>query len=248
MGNYSVNQLAKLAGVSVRTLHHYDRIGLLKPGVRNAVNNYRLYGRDELLRLQQILFYKELGIPLAQIAAILDDPGFDMAEALRQHKLEIEKRRDRMDQLLHTIDNTIIHLKNNNTMNHEDMYKGFSKEQAEAYEKEALERWGDIARESQERLKKMSKDQWETIMEEMHVTNRELAAVMHLPVTNPQVQELVRKHYRFIGYSYTVTKEIYLGLAELYVTDERFTTFYDNTAPGLAAFLSKAMIVFSDTL
>ena len=139
MERFSVNQLAKLAGVSVRTLHHYDEIGLLKPGTRTE-SNYRYYGEKELLRLQQILFYKELDLPLVKIMEILDDPAFDTEAALRSHKKDLIKRRDRTSELLKTINKTIHHLKKQN-MKAEDMYKGFSKEQAEAYEKEAKEKW-----------------------------------------------------------------------------------------------------------
>src|ERR1043165_7861872 len=135
MERFTVNQLAVLAGISVRTLHHYDQIGLLRPGERSG-SNYRYYSRKELLRLQQILLYRELEIPLSQIAEILDDPGFDLLEALRHHKEELKKKKQRMTELIATIDSTIDHLKTKNEkMDYNEMYKGFSKEQAESWQK-----------------------------------------------------------------------------------------------------------------
>ncbi|MES2690352.1 MAG: MerR family transcriptional regulator [Bacteroidota bacterium] len=244
MEKFSVNQLAKLAGVSVRTLHHYDEIGLLKPSLRGE-NKYRFYGKNELVRLQQILLYKELDIPLIQIGEILDAPGFDVMSALQQHKLALEKQVNKVKQLLLTIDNTIVQLKNKTEkMNYEDMYKGFSKEQAEAYEKEATERWGDAVKESKERMKQMSKAEWEALMQEGEHINRELVSLMHLPVSDDAVQALVKRHFGMTGKHYTVTPEMYKGLAEMYLADERFTVYYDKHKPGLAAFLSKAMIEF----
>ncbi|MEO6306134.1 MAG: MerR family transcriptional regulator, partial [Bacteroidia bacterium] len=161
MDKISVNKLAKLAGVSVRTLHHYDKIGLLKPSVRTD-SNYRYYGKEELLRLQQILFYKELDLSLTQIAEILDDPGFDTINALHSHKQEMQKRKDRFEQLLLTIDKTIINLKNKTEkMNYEEMYKGFGKEKAEAYKKEAIEKWGkDTVADSEKKILAMDKTEW----------------------------------------------------------------------------------------
>jgi DNA-binding transcriptional MerR regulator len=247
MEKYSVNKLAKLAGVSVRTLHHYDAIGLLKPGVRTE-SNYRYYGEEELLRLQQILFYKELDLPLVKIMDILDDPDFDTEAALLSHKKELIKRHERTSELLKTIDKTIIHLKSKK-MKAEELYKGFSKEQAEAYEKEAREKWGDkLVEESNKRVKKMGKEGLEKLMKEHETINKDLAELMHLDPSDKKVQELVAKHYAFINAFYTPTREIYLGLADLYVSDERFKQNYDKHKEGLAEFMRKAMMVFCERL
>lgn len=245
MEKFSVNQLARLAGVSVRTLHHYDEIGLLKPSLRGE-NNYRYYNKGGLLRLQQVLLYRELDIPLARIAEILDEPGFDPFKALEHHKLELLKRRKRLDALLQSVDHTIIQLKNNaQEMNYEHMYRGFSREQAEAYEKEATERWGDKVAESKERMKNMSRDEWDALMEEGENINRELVELMDRPVDDRDVQVLVKRHHAMINRHYTVTPEIYKGLAGMYVADERFTAYYDKHREGLADFLSRAMLHFA---
>jgi DNA-binding transcriptional MerR regulator len=116
MNKFSVKGLAKLAGVSVRTLHHYDKIGLLRPAVRTDAN-YRYYSEKELLRLQQIMLYKELDFSLSQIAEILDDPEFDILNAMQEHKAALQKRKERIGQLLQTIDSTIDQLKNKNKKN-----------------------------------------------------------------------------------------------------------------------------------
>ena len=247
MDKFSVNRLAVLANVSVRTLHYYDQVGLLKPSIRTE-SKYRYYGEAELLRLQQILFYKELDLPLAQIAEILDDPDFDTLNALHAHKQELQKRKSRTNELLKTVDKTINHLKNK-TMNLEDMYKGFSKEQAEAYEKEAKERWGDsIVEESKQRVKNMGKDGLEALKKEGEDISKELAAVMHLSPSHTKVQALVKRHFNMINQYYTVTPEIYKGLGDMYVADERFRVNYDKHKDGLAKFLRDAMHVYCGNL
>ncbi|MEL6842709.1 MAG: MerR family transcriptional regulator, partial [Bacteroidota bacterium] len=142
MQEFGVKAVAKFAGVSVRTLHHYDRIGLLKPAARTEAG-YRYYGEAELLRLQQILFYKELDVPLKQIQELLYEPGFDMVEALRSHKSALLARQQRLHKLLQTIDNTIDHLQRENLMTDPEMlYEGMPKEEAQAMRKEAIEEYG----------------------------------------------------------------------------------------------------------
>jgi DNA-binding transcriptional MerR regulator len=247
MRRFSVNELATLAGVSVRTLHHYDEIGLLEPATRTE-SKYRYYGEPELLRLQQILFYKELGLPLAQVKDILDDVSFDTEQALRSHKQELLNRRDRVNELLRTIDKTISHLKTKK-MKFEDMYKGFSKEQAEAYEKEAKERWGTtIVEESKQRVLKMGKEGLDALRREGDAINNELCLVMHLSPEDEKVQQLVKRHFNMTNKFYTVTREIYQGLGEMYVADERFKQNYEKYKEGLAEFLRDAIHVFCRNL
>ena len=136
---YTVSQLAEMAGVSVRTQHHNDHIDLLKPSSR-TVAGYRLYGERDLLRLQQILFFKELDFPLSEIRAILDDPEFDQIEALENHRRLLQGRAERLTHLLRTIDKTIQRLTEDNmTMTDEELYEGFTKEQIERYKREARE-------------------------------------------------------------------------------------------------------------
>lgn len=247
MSRYSVNQLAKLAGVSVRTLHHYDKIGLLKPLTRTE-SNYRYYGKEELLRLQQILFYRELDLPLAKIAELLGDPSFDTEEALRSHREELLKRRDRSIELLKTIDKTIKHLKSKK-MKAEDMYRGFSKEQAKAHEKEAREKWGEtIVEESKQRVKNMGREGLDKLLKEGEGISGSLARLQTLSPSDERVQKFIQGHYTLINSFYTVTPRIYRGLADLYVNDERFKRNYDKHGEGLAEFLRAGMIVHCESL
>lgn len=246
MDRLTVRQLAQTAGVSVRTLHHYDKIGLLKPGIR-AASRYRYYGNQEALRLQQILLYRELGMELSAIREILDDPEFDVLEALRNHRVALKKQRERLQTLLRTIDTTILSLEQKRaTMDYRDFYKGFTAEEAEAYRKEAEERWGkDVIEESHNRLRKLSKNEWEELMAFGEQLNEQLAA--HVGVSDPasaEVQQLISLHFDFVGKHFDVTREIYRSLGNMYAEDERFRAYYDKYHPELAEFLRDAIHVF----
>jgi DNA-binding transcriptional MerR regulator len=149
---YTVKQLAKLAGVSVRTLHYYDSIGLLKPSYVRP-NGYSAYEQPELVKLQQILFFKELEFPLARIIDILNSPGFDVAEALRDQRTLIEMQQQRLDGLLSAIDTTMRDLRGETEMNIEELYSSFTKEQIKEYRQEVMEKWGEeTLRRSEERV------------------------------------------------------------------------------------------------
>ncbi|MBA3682197.1 MAG: MerR family transcriptional regulator [Bacteroidetes bacterium] len=245
MDKISVNKLAKLAGVSVRTLHHYDQIGLLKPSVRSETN-YRYYSEAELLRLQQILFYKELDLSLVQIAEILDDPTFDIMQALRSHKTELQKRKDRTEQLLLTIDKTIINLKSKTKkMDHEEMYKGFSKEQGKAYRKEASEKWGEeIVAASEKKILEMDKAEWKALLQKGEDINVELVKLIGQSPKDKKVQALIKEHFEMTGKFFNVTIEIYRNLGTMYVEDLRFKANYDKHHPKLAEFLRDGIYAF----
>jgi DNA-binding transcriptional MerR regulator len=245
MDKFSVNRLAKLAGVSVRTLHHYDEIGLLKPAIR-AESNYRYYGTKELLRLQQILLYKEMDFTLAQIAEILDDRDFDLLKALGEHKKQLQKKKQRVTELLQTVDNTIVQLKKKK-MNYEELFKGISKEQAEAWTKEAKEKWGaETIERSHQKLLAMDKKDWEVLKKRGEDLNKALAASMHLPTDDAKVQELIAQHYDMMGCYFDVTLEIYKNLGTMYAEDERFTATYEKYASGLAVFVRDAIHVYCE--
>jgi len=125
---YTVKQLADLAGISRRTLHHYDEIGLLKPSMQGR-NKYRYYNDQALMRLQQILFYRELGLRLTEIRDLLEQPDFDVLRSLRSHKLALQKRVERLERLIGTVDTTINHLTGGTNMKSEEIFAGFSEEQ-----------------------------------------------------------------------------------------------------------------------
>jgi len=247
---YTVRQLAKMAGVSVRTLHHYDQIGLLKPSSRTAAG-YRLYGEKDLLRLQQVLFYRELDFPLDAIRTILDLPGFDQIEALRDHQRMLGERAERLARLLRTVDRTIARLteEDNMPLTDEELYEGFSpkeKEQLKEYEAEARERWGEMAAESQRRVRQMSKAQWQAIQQEGDAATRLMAETMGRPVSDPDVQAAIARHHAWIENFYPCSAEMYRGLGQMYVDDPRFTATYDKVRPGLALFMRDAMAYYAE--
>ena len=247
MKEYTVQQLAKIAGVSVRTLHHYDHIGLLKPSSRNAAR-YRFYGEAELLRLQQILFFRELDCSLDDIARILDSPGFDPIDALEAHREELKKRAKRLDKLLETIDKTLRKLKGAKMeMSDQELYGGLSKEQAEAYAEEARQRWDPkLVDETNASVKKWSKEKWARVNKEIDEIMRQLAALMGNPVEERKVQALVARHRAYLNNFYEVKPGMYRGLGKLYTEDPRFRAYFEKYRAGLADYLALAIEFYCD--
>lgn len=253
MKNYSVKKLSALAGVSIRTLHIYDQTGLLKPVFRTEAR-YRMYGEKELLRLQQILFYKELDFSLQEICNILDDPDFDLTQALESHKRALYARKQRIDTLLETLDKTIIKLKENKIMNHEELYEGLPKEKAEAYRNEAIEKWGsEKVEHSEKTLKKMGKEGLKALFKESEAIREALVSLIHHNPEGAEVQFQIERHYQNIrkfwgtAGSSDAQAEAYAGLGQLYVDDPRYTEVNGQTNPEFALFMSKAMRFFADT-
>ncbi|MCK9351925.1 MAG: MerR family transcriptional regulator [Candidatus Paceibacterota bacterium] len=247
--SYTVHQLAELAGVSVRTLHYYDQVGLLKPaGVKK--NGYRYYDEPELLKLQQILFFRELDFSLEDIREILSSPSFDMKEALRDQRKAIEIRKKRLTGLMQTIDKTLNKLNKKIIMEDEELYGNFSKEEAEAYAKEARERWGntDAYKQSRERVKKMGKEGMKKVLEESGKLTLEIVECMKAgePATGERAQKLIARHYDGLRAFYEPNLEMYTGLAEMYVADERFKKNYEKVAEGLAEYMREGMVCFAE--
>lgn len=250
--NYSVKQIARLAGVSVRTLHLYDQIGLLKPAVRTHAG-YRQYGPDELLKLQQILFYRELDFPLKEIAVILNDPHFDLIRALTGHKTALQARRNRLNILLKTIDKTIINLKNKSMNNPEELYEGLPKEQAAAWRKEAIDKWGEetVLRSENAPLEIDKLDLDHLKAEQKHIAHKLQLLRDHQPESDV-VQEQIARHYANIRSFWGVSdptdlrSETYKGLAELYIADERYTATNGKTDPEFAVFVRSGMLYFAE--
>lgn len=247
MTAYSVSQLATMAGVSVRTLHHYDHIGLLTPSARTAAG-YRLYGEPDVLRLQQILFFKELDVPLSKIRDILDDPDFDQVTALENHRRLLQTRAERLVRLLKTIDKTIQRLKENDmTMTDEELYEGFTKEQIERYKREARERYDPaLVEESERRLRTMTKAQWQAVKAEGEDVTCAIAELMDRAPDDPEVQALIGRHHGWIERFYPANAEVYRGLGQLYTEHEEFRAFYEKVRPGLADFMQAAMRHYAD--
>jgi DNA-binding transcriptional MerR regulator len=245
--SYTVSQLARMAGITVRTLHHYDQIGLLRPSARTEAG-YRLYREPELLRLQQILFFRELDMPLDQVRQILEEPGFDQVTALEQHRGLLQRRMERIAHLLNTIDRTIDRLTEADmTLTDEELYEGFTAEQIERYKREAREKYGTtVVEESERKAKKMSREQWQAVGAEGEAVTVALAALDSREPGDPEVQALIARHHAWIENFYPCSAERYRGLGQLYVEHPEFRAFYEKYSPGLADFMSKAMNHYAD--
>lgn len=244
---YTVHQVATLAGVSVRTLHHYDQIKLLRPSSRTAAG-YRLYGEADLLRLQQILFFRELDFPLGEIQRILDDPRFDQVKALESHRRMLHERAERLALLLSTVDKTIQKLTEDTmTLTDADLYEGFSQEQIERYKREVKERYDPkLVAESDRRVRKMSKAQWQAVGAEGQEVTRRMAELMDRDPGDPEVQETIARHHAWIENFYPASAEVYSGLGQLYVEHPEFRAFYEAYAPNLADFMQAAMNYYAE--
>lgn len=248
MRAYTVRQVATMAGASVRTLHHYDHIGLLTPSARTAAG-YRLYDEADLLRLQQILFFKELDFPLGEIRRILDDPGFDQVEALQHHRRLLQKRAERLARLLNTVDKTIRRLTEDNMgtrMSVEELYEGFTDEQMERYRREARERWGEVVEQTEERLRDMPRAEWQAVKNEGEDVTRAIAALMDRAPDDQEVQHQIAQHHAWIEHFYLAPAEVYRGLGQLYVEHEEFRAYYEKYRPGLAGFMQAAMAYYAE--
>lgn len=249
---YTVGQLARISGVSVRSLHLYDEIGLLRPMERTAAG-YRLYGTAELLRLQQILLYRQLDFPLLEIGQILDQPGFDLIRALEMQKGAFQTRRESLDVLLQTIDQTIHYLKSQGMMsNLEFLYQGIPKETAEAWRHEAAGKWGeDAVRTSEQHLQSLGRPHLEQLKKDAADIGAQLFALRDHHPADPAVQMQIGRHYANIRafWGTTGSKDLqgaaYAGLGELYIADERYLMRDGVPQPEFARFMSQAMAVFA---
>jgi len=237
----TVKQLSKLAGVTPRTLHHYDEIGLLKPS-RVGDNGYRYYGEEALLRLQQILFYRELDIPLEDIKNILGRRDFDVLGALYSHKDALQKQVVRLNRLIHTVDNTINHLKGTSIMSEQGYFDGFNEEEQEKYALEAEQLYDpETVRESNRKWKAYSPAKKEAIMAEGKAIYTELIAAMPKGASSKDVQALIERWRKHIEYFWTPNLDQLLALANGYNDDQRFKTNFDNMHPQLAEFMQEAV-------
>jgi DNA-binding transcriptional MerR regulator len=240
---YSVKQLADLAGVSARTLHFYDEIGLLKPAATGR-NRYRKYDEAAVFRLQQILFYRELDFPLAEIRLILDQPGFDPAEALHSHRKGLLQRAAKLEQLIHTIDKTILHLKGKSAMADEEVFAGFDEETQKRYEEEAAHLWGDhLVKESSHRWKGYSKVKQANILAEAGEIYRGLAGLQKRDPADAEVQQLIARWHNKLRNYYEPNRQIMRGLAQAYCEHPGFRATFHKISPesGFPEFLRKAI-------
>ena len=249
---YRIKEVASLVGVSVRTLHHYDQIGLLKPD-STTKTGYRLYDEHNLEKLQQILFFKELGFNLLEIKNILDNPQFDRQQALVAQKELLLKKRQRLDAIITTVEKTIASLEGGLNMSKNEMFDAFDMSEIEKhqqkYAEEVKQKYGnsDAYQESQIKTSQYSKDDWAVIMAKWNQITTKIVSLMEKGPSDPQVQEAIGDWRQHITDSfYNCTLDIFRGLGDLYVNDERFTANIDKDCPGLARFMREAMHFYCD--
>jgi DNA-binding transcriptional MerR regulator len=247
--SYSVGQVADLAGVTVRTLHHYGQIGLLEPQDRSGAG-YRRYSDDDLQRLQHILFYRELGFPLDDIGAILSDPGANTGAHLRRQRELLRNRISRLTAMITSVEKELEAYAMGIQLTPEEKFEIFGPNYSENYETEAEERWGntDAWAQSQARTATFSKQQWIEIKQAGDDLNRRLAATMTAGAAPDSVEamDLAEEHHQSIQTFYDCPYPMHRGLAEMYVTDERFAKTYNDVAPGLAVWLRDAINANAD--
>ncbi len=241
---FTVKQLSNLAGVTPRTLHHYDQIGLLKPS-RVGENGYRYYGEESLLCLQQILFYRELGLPLEDIKRIMGRRDFDVLAALESHKAEIQKRITRLERLTETVNNTILYLKGHQEMSNKQIFSGFSEEQQEKYAVEAEQMYdAETVRASNRKWKAYSAAQKQQILDEGGQVYTDMIAVMPKGPESAEAQAIVERWRKHMDYFWTPGLDQLVGLASMYVDDPRFRANFDQMHPDLANFMSAAVTAY----
>lgn len=241
---FTVGKLSRLSGVTVRALHHYDEIGLVRPSQRSAAG-YRLYDDRDVLRLQQVLVFRELGVPLDEIGAAIDGAS-DRAALLRTHRGELARKRARIDAMLAAVDAALGALEKGQIMQPVDVKRMFEGFNPEDHEEEVRDRWGhtDAYEESARRTKQYGKPAWEAIRRESEGIYARLAALMQqgAAVSDPAVQAGVEEHRAHIErWFYPCSKQVHHGLGEMYVADSRFTANLDKVAPGFARFLRDAI-------
>lgn len=248
---YTVQKLGKLAGVSTRTLRYYDEIGILKPARINS-SGYRIYGESEVNRLQQILFYRELGVSLESIRDIVTAPNFDGAKALREHREKLLAKREQLDTLIANVDKTIAVTEGRVTMSNKEKFEGFKQKLIDDNEKkygaEIRAKYGDDQiNKSNQKLKGMTEEQYAEIEKLSAAVTTALSEAF---TTGDPAGELAQKavdlHRQWLCYYWdSYSKEAHAGLAQMYVDDERFTAYYDKEQPGTAEFLRDAILIYT---
>jgi DNA-binding transcriptional MerR regulator len=248
---YTIQKLGNLAGVSTRTLRYYDEIGLLKPARTNS-SGYRIYGRREVDLLQQILFYRELGLSLEDIRSIVTDPGFDGTRALREHRNQLLDKRKQLDALIANVEKTIASHEGRISMQDQEKFEGFKKQLIEEnerkYGREIREKYGeDKVEKSNQKLMNMTQEEYAKVTQ---LENEVKVALAEAMKTGDPAGELAQKaadlHKQWLTFYWNeYSKEAHAGLAQMYVDDERFKAYYDKDQPGAAEFLRDAIQIYT---
>ncbi|NLB79275.1 MAG: MerR family transcriptional regulator [Clostridiaceae bacterium] len=248
---YTVQKLGRLAGISTRTLRYYDEIGILKPARINS-SGYRIYGKQEVDLLQQILFYRELGISLDSIRNIVLSSSFNGIEALRQHHIKLLEKKEQLEALIVNVEKTIAMSEGRIEMSDKEKFEGFKQkfiaENEEKYGKEIREKYGkETVEKSNNYLKNMSKEDYgkmESLSAQVQETLAE--AFKTGDPAGPLGQKVAELHKQWISLCWgNYSKETHAGVAQMYVDDERFTAYYDKGQPGMAVFLRDAIHIYT---
>lgn len=249
---YTIKKLAEMSGVSVRTLHYYDEIGLLCP-LRAKKNKYRVYNSDEIDRLQQILFYRELGVSLDEIRQLLDAPNCDLEKIMKNHLSKLREKRAKIDLLIQNITKTLQSMKGEIIMTDNEKFEGFTQklidENEQKYGTELREKYGDkMIDESNNKMKGMSREQYEESMRlSLEMENTLNAAFESGNPAGELAQKSCELHKQWLCLFYpNYNKEYHMGLAEMYIADERFKAYYEKIAVGCTEFLRDAIKIYCE--
>lgn len=246
----TVGQVAALTGVTVKTLHHYDAVGLLRPSGRSPAG-YRLYTTADLDRLQHVVVYRRLGFALDEIAAILDDPAADVAGHLRRQRAAVASRLAELTELVSALDRALEATMAGTQLTPEEQRELFGETFSDDYAREAEQRWGDTDawRQSQSRTARYTKADWEQVKAEQDAVTAELAACLRdgEPADGPRAMAAAEAHRQHIHQRfYDVPYAMHRGLGQMYVDDERFARNYEDVEPGLAAYVRDAIEANAD--
>jgi len=246
VAEWSVAEVARLSGVTSRTLRHYDAIGLLPPA-RVGANGYRYYGRAQLLRLQQVLLLRDLGLGLDAIAEVLDGRS-DRRAALRRHARWLEEERDRLARLATTVARTLAELDGGRSMTAEQLFDGFDPERQARYEREIAERYGEeTVTETRRRTAGWGREQYAQVAREYDEVEGRMADLLEqgVPAGDPRVLDVLDEHHAVVARFWTPDAESYPGLGRVYAEDPRFRERYEARRPGLAEYLRDAMAAYA---
>ena len=239
--SFATGELARLSGVSARTLQFYDKIGLLKPESYSE-SGYRRYDEAAALRLQQILFFRELGFELSDIKAIMEKPDFDPLSALESHRMLLEEKAERLGELFATVDKTIKKLKGEKDMDIKEYYKGFSDKEVDAIRKEAKEKYGEkTIADSEANVMAMGKAKMDAIQAEFGEIYHKIVAKMDNGPESPEVQEQIARWRELMENFHHYSDEAILGLGRMYSEDSRFAAFYLKFHKDMPKFMTKAV-------
>lgn len=248
---YTVQKLGQLAGISTRTLRYYDEVGILKP-TRLSSAGYRIYGQAEVDRLQQILFFRELGLPLEQIKEMMSSPSYDSIVALRHHREQLQDKRKQLDLLIRNVDKTIASTEGRIMMSDQEKFEGFKQtmidDNEKKYGKEIRKSYGnDVVDQSNAKLKGMTPQQYEEVTRlEQEVKTVLAEAFKQGDPASDLAQKAADLHKQWLTYYWhEYSKEAHAGLAQMYVDDERFKAYYDAEQPGSAEFLRDAILIYT---